>query len=120
MTKKLKEQAARLWQDRTATIRLVEDAMRKLADHPHVFAKIKDEFESLLRLVKACVTGRYKQLPWTSILTSVAAIIYFVNPFDLVPDFIIGAGLLDDATVIAMAVNALSKDLAAFRVWEQG
>lgn len=32
---------------------------------------------------------------------------YFISPFDVVPDFIIGAGLLDDAGALAIALSSL-------------
>lgn len=40
-------------------------------------------------------------------LTLVAALAYFVAPVDLVPDWIIGAGFLDDASVLAAALAAV-------------
>ncbi len=41
-------------------------------------------------------------------LTLVAALAYFVAPFDLIPDFILGIGFLDDASVLAAAIAAVS------------
>jgi uncharacterized membrane protein YkvA (DUF1232 family) len=35
----------------------------------------------------------------------IAAIAYFVMPFDLIPDFIAGFGYTDDATVLATAIG---------------
>jgi uncharacterized membrane protein YkvA (DUF1232 family) len=46
------------------------------------------------------------------------AIIYFVNPFDLIPDFIPVIGYLDDVAVIALAVASIHNDLDDFRAWE--
>ena len=39
----------------------------------------------------------------------VGALVYWVNPFDLVPDFLISAGQLDDFTVIAAALDRVKK-----------
>ena len=39
--------------------------------------------------------------------TLIAALAYFVLPLDIVPDFILGLGFADDATVLLTAINAL-------------
>jgi len=49
-----------------------------------------------------------------------AAIIYFVNPADVIPDVIPLVGYVDDAAVIAWVVAAIRADLDAFRRWEGG
>jgi uncharacterized membrane protein YkvA (DUF1232 family) len=46
--------------------------------------------------------------PTSARLTLIAALAYFVTPFDLVPDFILGVGFLDDASVLAAAIAAVS------------
>lgn len=39
------------------------------------------------------------------------SLIYFVAPFDATPDFIVGLGLLDDATVIATVLSIVGTHL---------
>ena len=74
----------------------------------------------MVRLVRAYVSGEYKHVPWQSILALVAALLYYLNPFDLIPDFIPITGLLDDFTVIMIIANTIRKDLDAFIEWELG
>lgn len=38
---------------------------------------------------------------------AVAALIYVVSPIDLIPDFVVGLGQLDDLVVVAIALNHL-------------
>ncbi len=83
--------------------------------------KLKDVWVSLLsffRLVRAYVNGSYRQISAKSLLTIVAALIYFVSPIDLIPDFLLGFGLIDDATVLAWTIRACAADLASFLAWE--
>lgn len=54
-----------------------------------------------------------------TILWAIAAIIYFVNPFDVIPDFIPVVGYVDDSTVIAFVINSIRKDLDDFLKWER-
>nr|WP_276516669.1 DUF1232 domain-containing protein [Fictibacillus nanhaiensis] len=49
----------------------------------------------------------------------VAGLLYFVSPIDAVPDFLIGAGLLDDATVLAFLFKTLSSEISSFQSWEK-
>jgi uncharacterized membrane protein YkvA (DUF1232 family) len=43
--------------------------------------------------------------PWTVKGILVLAILYFLAPFDLVPDWIVGLGVLDDLAFVALLVG---------------
>lgn len=49
--------------------------------------------------------------PTRSRLTLVAALAYFVAPIDFVPDFILGLGFLDDASVLMAALAAVRSSI---------
>lgn len=115
------ERAKKLANDPKALAALLDQARAKAkasGDPAGKFAAVREGLQSLIRLVKAWISGRYRRVPWPTMAMAIAAIVYFVNPFDLIPDFIIGTGLMDDATVIAMALNALKVDLDRFKTWE--
>ena len=76
-------------------------------------------FQSLCRLVSAWRQGRYTVVPWRTIVLSMAALIYFVNPFDLVPDMLPVVGFLDDAGVLAFVLQSIRKDIDRFLEWER-
>lgn len=78
-----------------------------------------DDLKTLQRMLRASMNGSYKQVPWLSLLMLVAGLLYFINPLDLIPDFILTIGFIDDVTVIGMVVHSLNSDLKAFREWEQ-
>ena len=40
-----------------------------------------------------------------------AALAYFVLPFDTIPDFVAGLGFTDDAAVLAMAIGLVAKHI---------
>jgi uncharacterized membrane protein YkvA (DUF1232 family) len=48
-----------------------------------------------------------------------AAVAYFVVPFDAVPDFLFGWGLVDDAAVISYVAAQIAGELAAFARWQE-
>lgn len=74
--------------------------------------------QTLLRLVQAWARGEYRAIPWRSLLYGVAALVYFVNPADLIPDVVVGLGLVDDVAVVAAVARMLQSDLERFRLWE--
>jgi uncharacterized membrane protein YkvA (DUF1232 family) len=80
---------------------------------------IKEKFSILGRLSKAYVLGHYREVPWKSMLVVVAAIIYFVSPIDLIPDFIPVTGLSDDFAVLLWVYNTLNGEIDKFLSWEK-
>jgi uncharacterized membrane protein YkvA (DUF1232 family) len=48
-----------------------------------------------------------RETPVAARLTLIAALAYFVMPFDFVPDFLLGLGFLDDASVLLAALSAV-------------
>lgn len=79
----------------------------------------KEKFFVLGRIIKAYAKGQYKSIPWKTLLIIVAAVIYFLNPLDLVPDLIPIAGLADDFAVLLWVYNAVSGEVEKFLSWEQ-
>ena len=105
--------------DRKKTESLLDEAERKIRRERGLAGEFADELRELFRLLRAWVRGRYKEIPWKTLLAVLAAVIYFVNPFDLVPDFLPLLGLTDDASVVAFVIMSVKKEMDKFREWEQ-
>ncbi len=58
--------------------------------------------------------GEYKPTAWRMIAVAVAALLYLISPWDLIPDFIPVAGWVDDAAVVAYAFLILDEELDRF------
>ena len=99
--------------------RLLDEATEKGNRQKRIFGTLWTEFVAALRLLRAWNRGQYRGMRWTTILSSLAALIYFVNPFDLVPDIFPIFGYLDDATIVAWVLHSIRGDLENFRAWEQ-
>ncbi|MCE9624744.1 MAG: DUF1232 domain-containing protein [Deltaproteobacteria bacterium] len=117
--KNLQKHALRIVQNPEHLSQLVRDADANAEAHQSRIEKFWHELKSLLRLLQAYVTGRYRDVPWKTLLASIGAVLYFLNPFDLIPDFIYGFGYIDDALVVGMVLGSIRKDLDRFNDWEK-
>lgn len=96
---------------------LLEKATRKSAQCYEFLLAPWESWQTFLRLLRAHVAGKFCA-PAGSILSIVGAVIYFVSPFDLIPDSIPVLGLLDDAAVITCVARANLTLISNFRKWE--
>jgi uncharacterized membrane protein YkvA (DUF1232 family) len=109
------ESAAR---DKNKTKELLHDALNKAYRNRNQLKSVWKDLMAVLRMLKAWSKGEYQSLPWKTIVLSLATVIYFLNPFDIAPDFIPGVGYLDDAVVLGFVVNSIKKELDKFLRWE--
>jgi len=82
--------------------------------------KLLKDFQLLVRLLKASVSGAYTGLSVHKLVTIVAAMLYLISPLDAIPDFIPVVGYVDDAAVIAWVLKSIAEELKDFRMWEEG
>jgi uncharacterized membrane protein YkvA (DUF1232 family) len=80
--------------------------------------KFVDDFKLLLAVVRDYATGRYRKIPFWTIAAIVAGLLYVLNPFDLIPDFIPFFGQVDDAAVIAACLLMVRQDLHRYKKWK--
>ena len=98
---------------------LFREAAKEVASLPKdPFKETWPYLQTMLRLIRAYSRGEYRNVTESTLVVIVAAIIYLVNPLDLIPDAIPGLGFLDDATVLALAVRRTRQDLDDFMTWE--
>lgn len=78
------------------------------ADIKLMFAMIRDYWN-----------GSYRDVPWKSIAAIAGALIYVLNPLDVIPDLLIGIGFLDDAGVVALCLKLVESDLHRYAAWKE-
>jgi len=88
--------------------------MGKLGGPLAKFAKQARLFVSMLGDYQS---GQYRKVPAWTIGVAAFALLYILMPFDLVPDFIPVAGLVDDALVMATALSMVGQDLKDYENW---
>lgn len=98
---------------------LLKDAGKKADEHKGSLGDMWENLQLLFDLVGAWRRGEYRKIPTGSIVTIIASIIYFVSPIDIIPDFLLGLGIVDDAAVIAFVIKQITADLEKFRDWKE-
>lgn len=80
--------------------------------------QVRDKFFTIGRMANAYALGRYKEVPWRTMLILLAAVIYFINPLDLIPDLVPIAGFTDDFAVLIWVYNTMGNEIEKFLEWE--
>ena len=62
-------------------------------------------------VVAAYFAMRDPRTPTRARLTLIGALAYFVSPFDVVPDFILALGFVDDASILLAALAAVRSSI---------
>lgn len=83
------------------------------------FASLKADLALLRGLCVAWMKGEYRQISSRTMLMVVAALLYFVAPLDVIPDWLLGVGFLDDLAVLAWLMRTWQGELDAFRAWRE-
>ncbi len=99
--------------------KLFEDAVGKINHIPRgPFAETWPYLMAMIRLLRAYRQGEYRDISLQNLLIVIAAIIYFVSPFDVIPDWVPVFGHIDDAIVVRLALKSVGGDLDTFMAWE--
>lgn len=119
---KSKSKAEDYLKDPEKSKQLLEDAINKAKTKEKSTGPLADLWENLktvFRLLQAYFSKQYTTIPWGSIVLVVGAVIYFVSPFDLMPDWIPLGGFIDDAAVLVFVLKQINTDLQRFLEWEK-
>jgi uncharacterized membrane protein YkvA (DUF1232 family) len=81
--------------------------------------RLLDDGRLLLSLVRDTWQGRYPNVPWWTVSGAAFALLYVLNPLDLVPDALPLVGVLDDAAVVSACLVLLEQDLHDYKQWLQ-
>jgi len=117
--KSAKNRASEYANDASKLNDLLDKASQKADSKRGRLAGVWDSLMACLRLLRAYATGQYKDIPWVSLLSIIAAVIYFVMPVDLIPDFILPLGFVDDAALIGWIISSVKSDIDSFLLWEK-
>jgi len=83
------------------------------------FAQLRLQVETGLALLRDYLAGDYREVSNSTLVALVASLMYFVMPFDAIPDFLFGWGFLDDAAVLGFVFTQIREELERYARWRE-
>jgi uncharacterized membrane protein YkvA (DUF1232 family) len=117
---KLKD-AQNVIEDKSRLNKLIDTFSSKLSK-AKLTTKLKailDDTHTAVALLKAWITGDYRDISTQSIIYLVGGILYFIMPIDAIPDILISVGLLDDISVLGFIFASLTDELTKFKIYQE-
>ena len=111
-------QSEALLNDKDELDNFLQRLEQKINDMPFVGKKFS-MIPVMISLVKNYVQGKYTTVPYGTILAVLSALVYFLSPIDIIPDFIPLAGYIDDMAVLGLCMNMVSIDIETYEKWRQ-
>ena len=101
--------------------KLTGQAVRKLTGRGvEGINQVRSQLQTAVALINAWRLGEYQGVSNKTLVILVAAVLYFVVPFDVIPDFLLGWGLVDDVAVITYVFSQIDDEIEAFKTWQAG
>ncbi len=95
--------------------RAIEDKVRNSGK----LRRFSTDIRLMFSMLRDYWQGNYRQVPWKSIAAIAGALVYVLNPLDLIPDLLLGIGFLDDAGVVAACLALVESDLLRYAAWKE-
>lgn len=81
-------------------------------------ARVYEDIKLMISLVRDWIRKDYVKIPYGTIISIFASLIYFVNPFDVFPDYIPLIGYIDDAFLISVVIRQFNNDMKKYAIWK--
>jgi len=97
-----------------------EDNVKKRSEklNKNVFGKLLNQLALAYEMIKDFKSKRYVDVPWRTITLIIGAVLYFINPFDIIPDILPVIGFTDDAVAFAAIFRSVQGDLLRYCEWK--
>jgi uncharacterized membrane protein YkvA (DUF1232 family) len=79
---------------------------------------LRTQLRVAIDLLEDHVTHRSPQIPYHTISVVAAAVLYFMNPLDVIPDFIGEVGKSDDALLVELAFEMVWPGIERYCLWK--
>ncbi|WP_162555791.1 YkvA family protein [Reichenbachiella versicolor] len=119
--KKYTKRAAEILADNARVQSLTHQAtdyLKSIVENNDKLKDFSDKVYTMVRMVKSQVTGEYTVFPWKSLMLVTGALLYFITPTDLIPDFLPVIGLTDDIAIVVWIFDSIKEDVELFETWE--
>lgn len=97
----------------------VGEKLSKIGDESNESNGFVTQIKLLIRMVRAHINGAYRAFAPMTLVMFAFALVYFITPIDLIPDFVPALGFTDDIAVALMIMKRFSSDIEEYKQWEE-
>lgn len=117
VVRKLSPKALKLLGNRGKVLSLALEAADKITAK-RALSDLGREGKLALNLVIDWSKGYYRGVQKKNLIKILVAILYLLNPLDIVPDFLLGLGFLDDFAVFMGILHRVESEIRAYDAWK--
>jgi uncharacterized membrane protein YkvA (DUF1232 family) len=117
--KQLKSESEKIHRDDLESLLERQQAIEAKVKGSGKLKRFSADVKLMFSMVRDYWQGNYRDVPWKSIAAIAGALIYVLNPLDVIPDLILGIGFLDDAGVVALCLKLVESDLHRYAAWKE-
>lgn len=104
--------------DKNKTLSKLQEGFTKATANKGKLTDVWEKMQLLFSLAKDYADGSYNNVSRASIVAIIGSLLYFISPLDVIPDFILGLGFIDDAFIIGFVFNKVAKELEKYQAWK--
>jgi uncharacterized membrane protein YkvA (DUF1232 family) len=113
-----KKEAEKLIDNKEKTNRKLDEAFKKASANKGKLEEVWNYLQLFFSISRDYINGNYREVPKGSIIAIIGALIYFLSPIDLIPDFIPVIGYIDDIFVLGLVFSQVKSDLEEYEIWK--
>jgi len=113
------EKVQQLMQSNIMLDKLSKLVYKKIETSVQQYVDVAERIKIMVRMVQSWRNKSYRNISTSSIFITIVILLYFVNPIDVLPDFIPIIGGLDDAILLAYLLKVIDKEIEKFIAWEK-
>ncbi len=117
---KFSKKAKKILEDKEEISKLLHKAIALCNEltHLRLIGKHFSDISLTISMIDDYIGKRYTAVPKATIITLTAALLYFITPFDIIPDAIPLIGFADDILVFSSVLSAAKRDISAYKKWK--
>lgn len=93
--------------------------VRRIKSRGWVLKRVIRALKWFMPMTRDVVRGDFRPVPWRAFGLMALALGYLIMPFDLIPDFLVLVGVLDDVMIVGWLLNRVDGQLETYRLWKQ-
>jgi uncharacterized membrane protein YkvA (DUF1232 family) len=97
---------------------LTTKVYRKLEETVQQYADVSERLIALTKMLEAWRKEEYSDISYVNVSIATFILVYYVSPYDVIPDFIPFIGKMDDAWILKNGLNILDVELQKFEHWK--